>query len=202
MQGRFDRGVAYYTRAVELNPTSAPYQSNLGIGLQDASDAAEAAAYHEAIRLDPTLAEAHCNLGEKLKARAYGPTASGSGPTSRSNWYGPCGVRPGNERAADHTLHAVRARAGALSHSAQWGHFRPLPIVRSVCCSGEAGDDFADSLFRMRKAMAIPTSGMIGRTYMHCMVKDSAGTTFGLTPASGVRPGWAFLNPYSRRAAV
>lgn len=88
-----ERAIAAFSRAVDLNPRSAPNQYNLASGLQGLADFPGAiAAYREAIRLDPNLAEAHCNLHTLLQEQgqfAEALTEIEQGHrlgSARSNW--------------------------------------------------------------------------------------------------------------------
>ena len=61
----FEEAVAYYKKAIALNPEYYEVYNNMGIVLQDQGNKMEQAmdAYKKAISIDPAYAEAHNNLG-------------------------------------------------------------------------------------------------------------------------------------------
>jgi tetratricopeptide (TPR) repeat protein len=64
------KALAYYERALELDPGQSKAQFNLGVALADLGQTDEAVArYRRALALDPRLARAHHNLGSLLANR-------------------------------------------------------------------------------------------------------------------------------------
>jgi tetratricopeptide (TPR) repeat protein len=68
--GKLDVGVAAYRRAIELRPTYAAAQNNLGLALDDQRDADGAEnAFRAALAINPQYAAARVNLGSSLSRR-------------------------------------------------------------------------------------------------------------------------------------
>ncbi|HEY8750874.1 MAG TPA: tetratricopeptide repeat-containing glycosyltransferase family protein [Tepidisphaeraceae bacterium] len=66
--GRGSAGIEMIRRAIDLQPNSAPFHSNLGVMLANLPETEGAlAAFRKAIELDPALADAHNNIGNLLK---------------------------------------------------------------------------------------------------------------------------------------
>ncbi len=65
--GQYDKAIAEWKNAIQLNPAEALPYNNLGLALMETGRSAEAiAAYEKAVELSPDYAEALNNLGEAL----------------------------------------------------------------------------------------------------------------------------------------
>lgn len=78
LSGRPQLAAALIARAIDLNPSAAPYHNNLGNVLQDLGRLPESLlCYREALRLDPSSAEALVNMGNALNRLDRFPEALG-----------------------------------------------------------------------------------------------------------------------------
>ncbi len=69
-QGRFAEAIAYFKKALVLQPNSLEAATNLAVTLHQTGDLAEAATYYQrAIEIDPNCAQAQNNLGILLQDR-------------------------------------------------------------------------------------------------------------------------------------
>ncbi len=67
-QGRVDDALAYYRRAIEIEPRNPDPVNNIGVALVDKKQYAEAIPYFErALKAEPGFYEAHNNLGKALE---------------------------------------------------------------------------------------------------------------------------------------